>query len=89
MRPGRRERTGRVSRRSAASIAGTDELDLAHVRHVEEPGGGTDRRVLLEDRGVLDRHLESAELDHPRGETQVRVVEGCPFQGGHAPVRAS
>ena len=37
----RQQAFGRVDR------AGTGELDLPHVRHIEEPGGRTDGRVLF------------------------------------------
>jgi hypothetical protein len=35
--------------------------DLAHVRDIEEAGGGAHRLVLLDDAGVLDRHLPAGE----------------------------
>jgi hypothetical protein len=72
------ERVG--SRRRVAAR----EMDLAHVRHVEEAGALAHRGVLLEDRAVLDRHLEAREGDEARAEPAVGLVEGRPVQRAQA-----
>ena len=45
------------------------DLDLAHVADIEEPGGGADGVVLVDDSGVLDGHVPASEIDHfgPQG----------------------
>ena len=57
------------------------DLDLAHVRDVEDPGVGADRPVLLDHPLVLDGHLPAGERDHPRAECDVAVVERRLLQG--------
>ena len=51
------------------------ELDLAHVRDVEQAGGGAHRLVLGDHAGVLHRHVPAGEVDHPRPELAVGLVE--------------
>src|SRR5581483_1754875 len=57
------------------------ELELAHVAHVEAADGGADGAVLLDDPGVLDRHVPAAEADHPGAEAHVGRVERSALQG--------
>ena len=63
------------------------EMDLAHVRDVEDPRALADGRVLGEDRRVLHGHQEAAELDHPRAERAVRRGERCLAQRRQRPIR--
>ena len=70
---GRRVGDERFGERRAG--LGTLHEQLAHVREVEEPGALADRAMLLEDAGVLDRHHPATELDHPRAQRAVTVVE--------------
>ncbi len=51
------------------------EMDLAHVRDVEEARALADRGVLLEDRGVLDRHLVAREGNEACAQTAMGLVE--------------
>ena len=82
-RDGPREQAlGRLDRRRAL------ELDLAHVRDVEEPRALAHGGVLLEDRAVLHRHLEAGELDHARAQATVGLVERRAQELAHAPQRA-
>jgi hypothetical protein len=64
------------------------EVDLSHVGDIEQPGTLAHRRVLLEDRGVLHRHLEAAELGQARSEAAVQLEEGGTPRLAHAPVRS-
>src|SRR5207245_1397948 len=50
-------------------------LELAHVAHVEEPDGAANRSVLLDDPGVLHRHLPATERHHARAGRDVLVIE--------------
>ena len=52
------------------------DLELAHVRDVEDAGVGAHRLVLLDHALVLDRHLPAGERDHARAEGDVTVVQG-------------
>ena len=52
-----------------------DDLDLAHVADVEQPGARPHRHVLVDDAGVLDRHVPAGELDHAGAGLAMRVVE--------------
>src|SRR5262249_51258830 len=61
------------------------DLELAHVRDVEDAAVGSYRLVLWDDAFVLDRHLPAGERNHPRAEGDVRVVERRPQERlGHA-----
>src|SRR5690606_9971801 len=52
------------------------QVDLAHVRDVEEPDRGADLLVLLDDAAaVLQRHLPAAEVDELGAELGVRAVK--------------
>ena len=51
------------------------DVDLAHVRHVEDAGVGADGPVLLDHPLVLDGHLPAGERDKARAECDVAVVE--------------
>ena len=63
--------------------AGAGEQHLAHVGDVEDAGAAADGEVLVADPRVLERHLVTAELDHPRPEGDVAVPEGsAPGHGG-------
>src|SRR5207247_11473579 len=55
--------------------AGPLDLELAHVAHVEEADGAAYRPVLLDDSGVLHRHLPAPERHHARAGLDVRLVE--------------
>ena len=63
----------------AESVA-AGNLDLPHVADVEEPGGGADRHVLLDEAGVLDRHVPAAELDHASAQRSMAGVQGRLLQ---------
>ena len=70
------------------------DLELAHVRQVEQPDPLADRPVLLDDRAVLDRHQPATELDEPRPEGPMRLGQRCPVDGrlhrvGHGAVSAT
>ena len=61
------------------------DLDLAHVRDVEDAGVGAHGPVLLDDALVLDGHLPAGERHHPRPERDVAVVERRALERlGHA-----
>src|SRR5688572_28040742 len=60
--------------------ARTIGLDLAHVRHVEQTGGGAHRDVLLAHAVVLHRHVPSGERNHARRGAHVCVMEGSAPQ---------
>ena len=51
------------------------DLELAHVRDVEDAGVGAHGAMLLDHALVLDRHLPAGEGNHPRAERDVAVVE--------------
>jgi len=51
------------------------DLDLPHVRDVEDARVRADHFVLLDHALVLDRHLPARERDHPGAEDDVTVVE--------------
>src|SRR2546430_758391 len=55
--------------------AGALDLEFAHVAHVEEADGAAGRTVLLDDAGVLHRHLPAAERHHARAGRDVLVIE--------------
>ena len=54
---------------------GAGDLDLAHVRDVEQPGPRADGHVLVDDARVFDGHVPAAELDHARTERAMPRVE--------------
>jgi hypothetical protein len=70
-------RLDQVARRRAL------DLELAHVRDVEDAGVGPHRPVLGDHAGVLDGHLPPGERHHPRAERNVTVVERCPAERLH------
>src|SRR5262249_37777493 len=43
---------------------GPGERQPAHVADVEQPGGGADGGMFLDDAGVLDRHVPAGEVHH-------------------------
>ena len=51
------------------------DLDLAHVRDVEDAGVGSDGPVLLDHALVLHGHLPAGEGNHARPEGDVTIVE--------------
>ena len=53
---------------TAFKRVGAGDLDLAHVRDVEQPGARADRHVLVDDARVFDGHVPAAEFDHARAE---------------------
>ena len=55
---------------------------LAHVADVEEAGRLAHRAVLLDDAGVLHRHVEAGERHHPRTERDVCRVQRRGPEGG-------
>ena len=59
---------------------GAADPEAAHVRDVEQSSGPAGREMLLHDPGgVLDRHVPSAELDHPGAGFHVPVMQdGVP-----------
>ena len=59
------------------------DLELAHVRDVEDARVRAHRLVLRDHALVLDRHLPAGERDHARAECDVAVVEGRPPEGLH------
>jgi hypothetical protein len=58
------------------------EPELAHVADVEEPRRAPHGEVLVDDPGVLDRHLPAGEGHQPAAERAVVVVEGRAAEGG-------
>jgi hypothetical protein len=68
-----------VLHRGEGVLAGN--LDLAHVRHVEESGAGADSQVLGRDAGILHGHVPAAKGDHPRAKGDVNSVKRGLFQG--------
>ena len=65
------------------------DVELAHVRDVEEPDALAHGAVLLEDAGVLDGHLPAAEVDQLRAELAVQVVERRALERGGAAAGAA
>ena len=61
----------------------TFDLELAHVRDVEDAGVRAHRLVLRDHALVLDRHLPAGERDHARAERDVPIVEGRSAQRLH------
>ena len=56
-------------------------MQLAHVRDVERPGAGPDRKVLGDHALVLDGHLPAGERHQPRTGRDVTLEERRPAQG--------
>ena len=54
------------------------DLELAHVRDVEDAGVGAHGAVLLDHALVLHGHLPAGERHHARAERDVPVVERRP-----------
>ena len=66
--------------------ARTFDLELSHVRHVEDAAIGAHRLVLRDDALVLDGHLPAGEGNHPRAELDVGIVKRRALQRlSHAP----
>jgi hypothetical protein len=60
------------------------EVQLAHVRDVEEPGGFAHGVVLVHDAGILHGQLPAAEGDDSSAERFVLVEQGRASKGGLA-----
>src|SRR4051794_13822792 len=65
------------------SVCATN-VDLAHMRNIEETGGGSCSCVLVDDAGILYRHFPSAKLHHLRAElfvpsVQLRLLHSSPI----------
>jgi hypothetical protein len=83
--PGRIELRDVVRERVAEEVArtGTEDLDHAHVRHVEHARGAPHGMVLLDLGAVVERHLPACEVDEFRPRLPVdRVQHG---RVGHTP----
>src|SRR5690242_4839280 len=52
-------------------------LDFAHVADVEQASSSTNRIVFADNTGVLNRHLPTAECNHPRAHCDVSIIEWC------------
>ena len=57
-------------------------LDLAHVADIEDADRGAHGAVLLEDSGVLDRHVPPAEIHHLGAEGTMDRIQGCNAESG-------
>ena len=57
------------------------DLELAHVRDVEDSGVAAHRLVLLDHSCVLNGHLPARKRNEPSAERDVAVVERSPEQG--------
>src|SRR5439155_3705010 len=67
--------------------AGALEIELAHVREIEEAGRVPHGAMLRDDARVLDRHLPPRERHQLRAELAVLLEEWGPLErglGGHA-----
>ena len=71
---------GNVLHGSQGVLAG--DLDLAHVRDVEEPGGRPHGQMLGDDARVFDRHFPPGEGHHPGAESDVGCVKRGLLEGG-------
>ena len=60
------------------------DLDLAHVRDVEDAGIRPHGPVLGDHALVLDRHLPAGERNDPRARRDVPLVQRRPAEGLHA-----
>src|SRR5947199_9999356 len=65
----------------------TLDEDLAHVAHVKQSHGAADREMFVDNAGVLEEHLPSAELDEPRPDSEVPFEERSPQLNGDRNVR--
>src|SRR5437773_12434789 len=65
----------------------TLDEDLAHVAHVKQSHGAADREMFVDNAGVLEGHLPSAELDEPRPDGAVPFEERSPQRHGARNVR--
>jgi hypothetical protein len=72
-----------VREQALEQLVGTRALDLelAHVRDVEDAGVGAHGAMLLDHPLVLDRHLPPGERDESCTESDVAVVKRCREQG--------
>src|ERR1700733_6731950 len=63
----------------------TLDFDFAHVAYVEQARSRSDRSVLFQDAGILERHFPAAEIDHFCAHPAMRGVEssGLESGGGH------
>ena len=84
---GRQQRVLRLARRQAVDVVREHrlqqvacgrpfDLELAHVRDVEDPGVRADSLVLGDHALVLHGHLPAGERDHARAEGDVPAVQG-------------
>jgi len=64
--------------------AGAENLDHAHVRHVEHPGIAPHCVVLFDLRPVMKGHLPPGELDQPGVRATVLVDQGGVSRRVHA-----
>ena len=64
------------------------EVQLAHVGDVEQAGVVTHRRMLGQDRAVLDRELEAGEGNEAAAERAVGLEQGGVGEGAHALLRS-
>ncbi len=62
---------------------GTTQLEFAHVTQIEDPGGGADRKMLLDNAGIADRHFETTENRHPGAEFLVQGEERGALERVH------
>ena len=57
------------------------DLELAHMRHIEDAGGGADGVMLGQDSaGVLHRHLPAGKGNHLPAQCFVGIVQGSALQ---------
>jgi hypothetical protein len=54
---------------------GTRYFNFAHVRNIEEACGLTNSHVLFNDARVLDRHIPTAKIDHPRTKLAMHLIQ--------------
>src|SRR5579863_10707456 len=69
---------GDVVRKSARFR--TMDLNFAHMAYVKQSDGGSDYGVFLQNAGVLQRHLPTAEIGHFGAQSLMDVVEGRGFE---------
>ena len=60
------------------------DLELAHVRDIEDTGPRPHGAVLVHDRAVLDRHLEAGEGNEACAQIDVAVEQRRPPERLHA-----
>ncbi len=84
----RRSRSLDSTRCRNALRAVARDLELAHVRDVEDAGARAHGAVLLGDADVVDRHLPAGERHHAGAELDVAGVQRrAPERGAHVPLR--